>query len=223
MATEYNACVDLLDRNVEGGRADHPAVVTRGRSVTYAGLLGEVRATAAGLRRMGVGPEQRVAMVMLDSIEFYDVFLATMRIGAVAAPVNPLLPGRDLGAIVANSRARVLVVSAERAGEVDAIRAAAPEVETVVVTGVARVGLAHQRERRGGRSGRRPRGDLGRVPRVLAVHLRVDGPAQAGHAPPPRPADLGRHLRRRRCWASAPTTAATPSGRCSTPTGSATR
>ena len=135
MATEYNACVDLLDRNVEGGRADHPAVVTRGRSVTYAGLLGEVRATAAGLRRMGVGPEQRVAMVMLDSIEFYDVFLATMRIGAVAAPVNPLLPGRDLGAIVANSRARVLVVSAERAGEVDAIRAAAPEVETVVVTG----------------------------------------------------------------------------------------
>ena len=56
------------------------------------------RATAAGLRRLGVGPEQRVAMVMLDSIEFYDVFLAAMRIGAVPAPVNPLLPGRDLGA-----------------------------------------------------------------------------------------------------------------------------
>ena len=48
MATEYNACVDLLDRNVEGGRADHPAVVTRGRTVTYAELLGEVQATAAG-------------------------------------------------------------------------------------------------------------------------------------------------------------------------------
>ena len=45
MATEYNACVDLLDRNVEGGRADHPAVVTRARSVTYAELLGEVQAT----------------------------------------------------------------------------------------------------------------------------------------------------------------------------------
>ena len=44
-------------------------------------------------------------MVMLDSIEFYDVFLAAMRIGAVPAPVNPLLPGRDLGAIVATSRA----------------------------------------------------------------------------------------------------------------------
>ena len=74
-------------------------------------------------------------MVMLDSIEFYDVFLAAMRIGAVPAPVNPLLPGRDIGGIVAASRAAVLVVSAERAGELDAIRAAAPEVSTVVVTG----------------------------------------------------------------------------------------
>ena len=37
-------------------------------------------------------------MVMLDSIEFYDVFLGALRIGAVPAPVNPLLPARDLGA-----------------------------------------------------------------------------------------------------------------------------
>src|SRR5262245_49474838 len=135
MATDYNACVDFLDRNVEDGRADRPAVVTRDRSVSYGELLAEVRATAAGLRGLGVAPEQRVAMVMLDSVEFFDVFLGALRIGAVPAPVNPLLPGRDLGAVVANSRARVLVASAERAGELDALRAAAPEVETVVVTG----------------------------------------------------------------------------------------
>jgi benzoate-CoA ligase family protein len=137
MASEYNACVDFLDRNVEHGRADHPAVVTRGRTVSYAELLAEVRATAAGLRALGVAPEQRVAMVMLDSIEFYDVFLAALRIGAVPAPVNPLLPGRDVGAVVAASRARVLVVSAARAGELDALRAAAPELASVVVTGTA--------------------------------------------------------------------------------------
>ena len=92
MATEYNACVDLLDRNVDAGRGDHPAVVTRQRSVTYAELLDEVAATAAGLRRLGVVAEQRVAMVMLDSIEFYDVFLGALRIGAVPAPVNPCCP-----------------------------------------------------------------------------------------------------------------------------------
>jgi benzoate-CoA ligase len=135
MATEYNACVDLLDRNVTEGRGDHAAVVSRQRSVTYMELLGEVCATAAGLRALGVGPEQRVGMVMLDSIEFYDVFLGALRIGAVPAPVNPLLPVRDLAAILAASRAHAAVVSPERASDVDAIRAAAPELTTVVVAG----------------------------------------------------------------------------------------
>jgi benzoate-CoA ligase family protein len=134
MGTAYNACVDLLDRNVEAGRGDHPAVVTRDRTVTYAELLTEIEAAATGLRRLGVAPEQRVAMVMLDSIEFYAVFLGALRIGAVPAPVNPLLPARDLGVVVATSRARLLVVSAERSGELDAVRAAAPEVATAVTT-----------------------------------------------------------------------------------------
>ena len=49
------------------------------------------------------------------------------------------------------------------------------------------------------------------------------GPAEAGDAPPHRPARHRRHLRRRRCSASARTTAATRSVRCSTPTGWATR
>jgi benzoate-CoA ligase family protein len=130
----YNACVDLLDRNVEAGRGNHPAVITRQRTVTYAELLEEVAATASGLRRLGVAAEQRVAMVMLDSIEFYDVFLGALRIGAVPAPVNPMLPGRDIGATVAASRASVVVVSAERTTELERIREAAPEVSTVIVT-----------------------------------------------------------------------------------------
>jgi acyl-coenzyme A synthetase/AMP-(fatty) acid ligase len=46
----YNACVDLLDGNAERGRSDHPAVVSRARTVTYGELLGEVRRAAAGLR-----------------------------------------------------------------------------------------------------------------------------------------------------------------------------
>ncbi|HSS08461.1 MAG TPA: benzoate-CoA ligase family protein [Acidimicrobiales bacterium] len=134
MPTPYNACVDLLDRNVEAGFGERPAVMTRDRTVTYAELLDSVERAAAGLLALGVRPEERVAMVMLDSIEFYLVFLGAMRIGAIPVPLNPLLPGRDLGAIVAASRATVLVVSAERGGEMAAISSAAPEVPAVVVT-----------------------------------------------------------------------------------------
>ncbi|HZB41600.1 MAG TPA: benzoate-CoA ligase family protein [Ilumatobacter sp.] len=137
MTTPYNACVDLLDANVDRGRADHPAVVSRARTVTYGELLGEVCRVAAGLRAIGVQPEQRVAMVMLDSVDFYATFLGALRIGAIPAPVNPLLPGRDLGAVVSVSRARVLVVSTERSSEIEAIRDAAPELTDVVTAGSA--------------------------------------------------------------------------------------
>ena len=135
MPSLYNACEDLLDRNVSSGRGERPAVVTRQRTVTYAGLLDQVRRAAAGLAQLGVVPEQRVALVMLDSIEFYVAFLGALRMGAVPVPVNPLLPGRDLGAIVAASRAGVVVVSSERSGEMPTVRQAAPAVRTVLVTG----------------------------------------------------------------------------------------
>jgi benzoate-CoA ligase family protein len=131
----YNACTDLLDRHASGPAASRTAVITRERSVTYGELSDEVGRTATGMAALGVQPEQRVAMVMLDSVEFYDVFLGAMRIGAVPVPINPLLPGRDLGPIVASSRARVLVISAERLSEIDAVRSVAVELEHVIVAG----------------------------------------------------------------------------------------
>lgn len=130
----FNASEWLLDRNVAEGRGDHPAMVGAGQQVTYRQLLDLVERTAAALRHQGVRPEERVAMAVLDSIEFVAVFLGAMRIGAVPLPMNPLLPGRDLGVIVADSRARVLVASAERSQSVHDLAAAAPEVNTVIMT-----------------------------------------------------------------------------------------
>ena len=127
----YNACTDLLG----GGPPERVAVRSRSRVVTYGELDESVARVAGGLVALGVRPEERVAMVMLDSVEFYEVFLAAMRVGAIPAPLNPLLPGRDLGAIVAASRARTLVVSEARASEAGAIAAAAPELRDVIVTG----------------------------------------------------------------------------------------
>jgi benzoate-CoA ligase family protein len=129
--TPYNACTDLLG----GAPSERVAVRARTRTVTYGELGDEVARLAGGLVELGVRPEERVAMVMLDSVEFYDVFLGAMRVGAVPTPLNPLLPGRDLGGIVAASRARTLVVSEARASEVGAITAAAPELRDVIITG----------------------------------------------------------------------------------------
>ncbi len=130
----FNASEWLLDRHMEEGRGARVAVRYRGETFTYREVLDQVEQVAGGLRSAGVRPEERVAMVMLDSIEFIAVFLGAMRIGAVPLPINPLLPGRDLGVIIADARARMVVVSAERAPSVGDLVAGTPELERVVFT-----------------------------------------------------------------------------------------
>ena len=130
----FNLSNWLVDRHVDDGRGDVVAIRSGGRSHTYANVLEQVERVATGLRVMGVRPEERVAMVMLDSVEFVATFLGAMRIGAIPVLTNPLLPGRDIGVIVADSRARVLVISHERIASLDDIRAGAPEVQQVVST-----------------------------------------------------------------------------------------
>ncbi len=135
MHDHYNVSEWLVDRHVDSGNGDRVAIRAGGESVTYAEVLDHVEAAAAGLRALDVRPEERVAMVMLDSVEFVAVFLGAMRIGAVPVPMNPLLPGRDLGVIVADSRARVVAISGEREASLADLREGSPEVTTVVTTG----------------------------------------------------------------------------------------
>ncbi|MEL6894320.1 MAG: AMP-binding protein, partial [Actinomycetota bacterium] len=131
----FNASTWLLDRNVDDGRGDHPAVRCRGATTSYADLLELTERVATGLRTRGVRPEERVAMVMLDSVDFVATFLGAMRIGAVPVLTNPLLPGRDLAVIIADSRARRLVISGDRVGALDDLRAGCPELDDVIVSG----------------------------------------------------------------------------------------
>ena len=93
----FNASQWLVDRHVDAGSGDRIAIRSRGDTYTYADVKQRVEQVAGALRALGVRPEERVAMAMLDSVEFVAVFLGAMRIGALPVPMNPLLPGRDLG------------------------------------------------------------------------------------------------------------------------------
>ncbi|MDH5520970.1 MAG: benzoate-CoA ligase family protein, partial [Acidimicrobiia bacterium] len=64
----FNASTWLVDRHVDDGRGDQVAIRCLGASVTYRDLRDLIERTAGALRAVGVQPEQRVAMVMLDSV-----------------------------------------------------------------------------------------------------------------------------------------------------------
>jgi benzoate-CoA ligase family protein len=108
----FNACDYLLDRHVREGRGDRLALTGVAGDLSYAELADRVTHAARGLRGLGLQAEQRVVMVMADSPEFVVVYLAAMRIGAVPVPISTMLRADGIAEILADSRARVVAVSA---------------------------------------------------------------------------------------------------------------
>jgi benzoate-CoA ligase family protein len=108
----FNASEYLLDRHVRAGGGDRIALTGVAGELSYAELAERVRQAARGLRSLGLQAEQRVVMVMADSPEFVITYLAAMRIGAVPVPISTMLRADDIAAILIDSRARVLAISA---------------------------------------------------------------------------------------------------------------
>jgi benzoate-CoA ligase family protein len=130
---EYNAAADFVDRHLAEGRGDRVAFIDDAGPHTYADFAARTARAAGMLRTLGVQPEQRVAMCMLDTFDFPCVFFGAIRMGAVPVPLNTLLTTDDYGFMLRDSRARVLVVSDALLSKVEPAIARAPALDRVVV------------------------------------------------------------------------------------------
>ncbi len=135
MTEPFNAASYLTERRVEAGDGARVALRHPRGQHSYAELAAEVRRVAGGLAALGVRPEERVLLCMADDIELATGILATMYLGAVAVPCSSMLTGRELATLVADSRARVLLGSAQFAPAVTTAATGAPDLGHVVLTG----------------------------------------------------------------------------------------
>ncbi len=111
----YNAGVDLVDRHPAEGRGAKAAYIDPDRQLTYAELKDRTDRLANGLRRLGLEREQRIVLIMLDTIDFPVAFWAAVKAGAVAVPLNTLLTTDQWRFQIEDSRARFVIVSPELA------------------------------------------------------------------------------------------------------------
>ncbi|HEY4067919.1 MAG TPA: benzoate-CoA ligase family protein [Burkholderiaceae bacterium] len=105
----FNAAAWLLALNT--GRASKLAYIDDRQRLSYAELDARVRRCAAGLLALGLHREQRVLMVMHDSIDFVTAFLGALYAGLVPVPVNTLLTSDDYAFMLEHSAARALLFS----------------------------------------------------------------------------------------------------------------
>ncbi|MBI2715998.1 MAG: benzoate-CoA ligase family protein [Rhizobiales bacterium] len=132
---DYNAAVDFVDRNVAEGRGEKTAYIDPSRNLTY----GELRDTAARigpmLARMGIEPENRIALVMLDTVDFPILFWGAIRAGIVPVLVNTRLTVDQYRYLFEDSRAKAVFVSTPLLPMVQEAAKDLPNVKEVVVVG----------------------------------------------------------------------------------------
>jgi len=131
----YNAVTYLLDRNIDEGRANKLAYTDTVSELTYGQLQRESRRVANMLRRLGVRREERVAMIMLDTVDFPAVFLGAIRAGIVPVPLNTLLTSDQYAYVLADCRARVLFISEALLPVVGDMVGRLSDLDQVVVSG----------------------------------------------------------------------------------------
>src|SRR5713101_5431618 len=123
----------LIDRHVDEGRGDTPALRMAQRELSYAELQQLVNRAGNALRDAGIEPEQRVAILVPDGVEFVTAFLGAMKIGAVPVPMNTAARPNELQLMIGDCRARALIAHASLVGPAEQTPAA--QLRSVFVVG----------------------------------------------------------------------------------------
>jgi len=131
----FNASSYFVDRHVTEGRGDKVAFFYEDTSLTYGALAELVNRAGNALLDLGVRPEQRVLLLLLDSPEFVATFWGAIKVGAVPIPVNTMMRADDYLYFLDDSRAPLAVISEALLGEAGPILGQARHLKHVVVAG----------------------------------------------------------------------------------------
>ncbi len=132
---QYNAVHDFLDRNIADGFGDKPAFVDPHRELTYLELQTATNRIANVLTDLAIRRESRVAMLMLDTVDFPIVFWGSLRAGVIPVCLNTLLTTDQYEYLLSDSRAEALFISAELLPTVAPLLDSLESLKQVVVIG----------------------------------------------------------------------------------------
>jgi benzoate-CoA ligase family protein len=108
---KFNVATFFVDGNVLEGRGDKIAIECGEERVSYRQLLERTNRVGNALRSLGVRPEERVLLLLMDTPEFLYSFFGAIKIGAVAVPTNTFLRPQEYEYLFNDTRARVAIVS----------------------------------------------------------------------------------------------------------------
>jgi 4-hydroxybenzoate-CoA ligase len=135
LPTNFNVAEHLVDRNVREGRGDKAAIVCRGNSFTYKQIQSGMNRVGNALKDIGIGFENRVALLLLDTEIYPQAFFGAIKIGAVPICLNTLMQPKDYLYFLNDSRATTLIIDEELYEKFEPIRGKVLFLKNIIVTG----------------------------------------------------------------------------------------
>jgi 2-aminobenzoate-CoA ligase len=109
---ELNLADFLLDRHVREGRGGNPAIKFMDQTVSYAQLQEMVNKFGNALKEVGVEPQDRVGIRLVNSIQALVAIFAIEKIGAIPVPTSPLWSGEEVAFVANNAEMKLFIVNA---------------------------------------------------------------------------------------------------------------
>jgi benzoate-CoA ligase family protein len=132
---KFNMANYFLDNRIEEGLGDKIAVYCGEKRYTYKEVQQMANEVGNALLRLDVEMEDRVLIVLPDSIEFVATWFGIAKIGAVITMVNTILPTADYQYYLDYTRAKVAVVDASVMERFTPAASTSPYLKHTIVVG----------------------------------------------------------------------------------------
>jgi len=131
----YNAVEIFVDANVEKGLGDKAAFVDGDRTLSYGDLQIATCQVANLLTSLDVRREERVGVLLFDTVDFPVCYWGAIRAGIVPVCLNTLLTTDQYEYLMSDSRIRTLFISPQLLDVVSPILAGLENLKSVIVVG----------------------------------------------------------------------------------------
>lgn len=132
---QFNLATYYLDARIAEGFGDKVAVYCGNKQYTYGDVQRTANQIGNALLRLGVEMEDRVLIILPDSIEFVAAFFGIAKIGAVITMVNTILPAADYEYYLEYTRAKVAIVEASVLERFTPAASTSPYLKHTIVVG----------------------------------------------------------------------------------------
>jgi acyl-CoA synthetase (AMP-forming)/AMP-acid ligase II len=127
---------EIIERNARNF-PDREAYVCGGRRLSHAQWFDRAKRLAAGLYKLGLRRQERVAILAMNCLEFYETYAAAEVASFICAPINYRLAAAEVAFMMRDSTAKILIFEAQYAPTVERLRAELRDVKQYICIGAA--------------------------------------------------------------------------------------